>query len=159
MNYEIYTDGACSHNPGPGGYSFIIIRNDEITYKQKGYSENTTNNEMELTAIVKALTILLKERSALKLDITVYSDSAYCINPINQGWLNIWKEKGWKNSKDEPIANKKLWLDLYNLLHPKRKSNKNVNVKFVKVKGHSGVKYNELVDKEARSIIKEKAKT
>lgn len=154
MNYEIYTDGACSKNPGPGGYSFIFVKDDKITYTQKGYSSQTTNNEMELLAIVKALKTLKEKCSALTLDVTVYSDSAYCLNPINLGWLKTWKNKGWKNSSNKPIANLKLWATLYKILYPQRKSK--VTINFVKVKGHSGNKYNELADQLAKSIIKEK---
>ena len=155
MKYEIYTDGACSKNPGPGGYSFIFVKDGKVTYTQKGYSPKTTNNEMELLAIVKALQILKESCSALSLDVTVYSDSLYCLNPINLGWLKTWKQKGWKNSHNQPIANLKLWTILYRILYPQRKSK--VTINFVKVKGHSGNKYNELADQLAKSIIKEKA--
>lgn len=154
MRYEIYTDGACSKNPGTGGYAFVILANRREYLKMRGRKEYTTNNEMELTAIVKAIKHIVYQpmgmRSrAAELELIVYSDSAYCINVINQRWINSWALNGWKNKDGKEIKNKELWQDMWKLLKLK-----NVEYEFVKVKGHSGDKYNEMVDKAAKLSYK-----
>ena len=99
----IYTDGACSGNPGPGGWGAILIYKN--THKEvSGGKKKTTNNEMELTAVVKSLS-LLKEPCNVKL----YSDSSYVVNAVNKGWLNNWKSNGWINSKKKSLPNLLLW--------------------------------------------------
>lgn len=154
MLYEIYVDGACSRNPGKGGYAFIILCNKNVFLKVRGKKEKTTNNEMELTAIVKSLKHIIKKPDyILENDkIIIYSDSAYCINSINQKWINSWSINGWKNKDGKEIKNKELWVKLYDIL---KYLDKNKAVyKFVKVKGHSGDKYNEMVDYEAKLSYK-----
>ena len=102
----IYTDGACSGNPGLGGWGAILIY--KKTEKEiSGFKENTTNNEMELCACTQALS-LLKE----KCSIDIYSDSAYVVNGFNEGWLENWKINGFKNSQKKEIANKSYWIEL-----------------------------------------------
>lgn len=139
---EIYTDGACSGNPGPGGWAAVLLYKDNKK-EISGFEANTTNNRMELLAVIKGL-------EALKVrawDVTVYSDSAYVVNAINNSWLNNWQTNGWKNSKKEDVANQDLWqrfLELKNLN----------NIKFVKVKGHSGHVWNERCDELATNEIK-----
>ncbi len=139
---EIYTDGACSGNPGPGGWAAVLLYKDNKK-EISGFEPNTTNNRMELLAVIKGL-------EALKVrawDVTVYSDSAYVVNAINNSWLNNWQTNGWKNSKKEDVANQDLWqrfLELKNLN----------NIKFVKVKGHSGHVWNERCDELATNEIK-----
>ena len=136
----IYTDGACSGNPGPGGWGAILMYND---YKKEicGGSESTTNTIMEVSAVIEALKMLKDQ-----CNVTVYSDSAYVVNCFNQGWIYNWIKKGWKTSENEPVKNKELWEELYNLT-------KKHKVKFVKVKGHSDNEYNNRCDELARSQI------
>ena len=138
---EIYTDGACSGNPGPGGWGAILIygkKSKEIS----GASKNTTNNIMEITAVLEALKIL-KEKCNVKL----YSDSAYVVNAFNQGWIYNWKKNNWKTSGKEPVKNKELWEELYNLTKVHK-------VEFIKVKGHSDNEFNNRCDYLATSAIK-----
>lgn len=155
MRYEIYTDGACSKNPGPGGYAFIILINRKEWLRVAGHKANSTNNEMELTAVVKALQHTLthpggfNKNTTGKQKIIVYSDSAYCLNAINQKWINSWALNGWRNKEKKEIKNKQLWQNMWNLLNLK-----NVEYEFIKVKGHSGNEFNELVDKLAKLAVK-----
>ncbi len=137
---EIYTDGACSGNPGAGGWCAILI------YKgtQKiisGYNRETTNNRMELFAIIQGLAAL-KESCEVKL----YSDSAYAINAINEGWLDAWVRSGWRTADKKEVKNTDLWRDLI-----ARKSKH--KVEFIKVKGHADNEFNNLCDKHAREEI------
>lgn len=136
----IYTDGACSGNPGPGGWGTILMYKD--TKKEiSGYKENTTNNVMEITAVIEGLK-LLKE----SCKVQIYSDSAYVVNAFNQHWIENWIKKNWQNSKKEPVKNKELWLELYALV-------KQHEVKFIKVKGHSDNDFNNKCDELARNAI------
>lgn len=136
----IYTDGACSGNPGPGGWGAVLIYGDrrkEIT----GGSRQTTNNRMELTAALEALR-KLKQPCRVKL----YTDSAYLANCFKQKWYVNWEKRGWVNSRNEPVENKDLWQEL---LREVRKH----EVEFVKVKGHSDVELNNRCDELAREAI------
>lgn len=136
----IYTDGACSGNPGPGGWGSILMykgNKKEIS----GASEDTTNNIMEITAVIEALKLLKYE-----CDVKVYSDSAYVVNAFNQKWIYGWIKKGWVNASKEPVKNKELWQELYSLT-------KRHNVEFIKVKGHSDNEYNNRCDELARNAI------
>lgn len=151
-NLIIYTDGACSGNPGPGGYAFVLVDKDKDLelLRIQGAKEQTTNNAMELTAIVRALKHTLSYYKIYgKTEITILSDSAYCINSVNQKWLWGWKNNNWKTKENVEIKNKELWVELYNML-----LTPGVNFTFKKIKGHSGNKYNELVDKAAKAAIK-----
>ena len=137
----IYTDGACSGNPGPGGWGSILMykgNKKEIS----GGKEDTTNNVMELTAVIEGLK-LLKFPCKVKL----YSDSAYVVNAFVQKWIYGWLKNGWVNSNKEPVKNKELWQELYDLT-------KVHDVEFIKVKGHSDNKYNNRCDELARNAIK-----
>ncbi|MCI9063673.1 MAG: ribonuclease HI [Clostridia bacterium] len=136
----IYTDGACSGNPGPGGWAAILIYGDNKK-EISGGSENTTNNIMELTAILEGLKALKVECEA-----EVYSDSAYSVNAFNQGWIYNWIKKGWKTAGGEPVKNKEIWQELYDLT-------KKHKVTFNKVKGHSDDELNNRCDELARSEI------
>ena len=138
----IYTDGACSGNPGPGGWGTILMYKDNKK-EISGGKENTTNNVMELTAVIEGLK-LLKFPCKVKL----YSDSAYVVNGFNQKWIYGWMKNGWKNSNKEPVKNKELWQELYELT-------KKHEVEFIKVKGHSDNEYNNRCDELARNAIKE----
>lgn len=137
----IYTDGACSGNPGPGGWGTILMYKE---YKKElsGGLKDTTNNVMEITAVLEGL-------KALKTDceVEIYSDSAYVVNAFNNNWIDSWKKNGWKNSKKEDVKNKDLWQEL-DALATKYKA------KFIKVKGHSDNQYNNRCDELARSAIK-----
>ena len=136
----IYTDGACSGNPGPGGWGTILMYKD--TKKEiSGGNPDTTNNVMEITAVIEGLK-LLKE----PCKVQVYSDSAYVVNAFNQHWIENWIKKNWQNSKKEPVKNKELWLELYALV-------KQHEVEFIKVKGHSDNEFNNRCDELARGAI------
>lgn len=137
----IYTDGACSGNPGPGGWGTVLIYKDAIK-EISGGNLNTTNNIMEITAVIEGLK-LLKEPCNVK----IYSDSAYVVNAFNQHWIESWIKNNWQNSKKQPVKNKEFWLKLLNLttIH---------NVQFLKVKGHSNNRLNNKCDELARQAIK-----
>ena len=141
MKYIIYTDGACSGNPGPGGWGAVIF---DCKNKQKnisGSEKNTTNNRMELSAAIMAL-----KKIKTNSEIVIYTDST-CVKKGITEWVLKWKEKGWKNSKKKPVKNKDLWVKLDSLC----KKNK-INWKWVK--GHSSNKYNNLADELATQAIK-----
>lgn len=138
---EIYTDGACSGNPGPGGWAAVLLYGD----KKKeifGGEAHTTNQRMEMKAAVEAL-------RALKYPcrVNLYSDSAYLVNAFNQGWLKKWQSNGWKTMQKKPVENQDLWEELLTL-------SKKHQVKFIKVKGHSDNLYNNRCDELARKEIK-----
>lgn len=136
----IYTDGACSGNPGPGGWAAVLIAGE---YKKEisGGNKETTNNIMELTAILEALKALKKE-----CEVELYSDSAYCVNAFNQGWIYNWIKKGWKTADGSIVKNKEIWQEIYDLT-------KKHKVNFNKVKGHSDVELNNRCDELARAEI------
>ena len=136
----MYTDGACSGNPGPGGWGTILMYKD-VKKEISGNKQNTTNNVMEITAVIEGLK-LLKE----SCKVQIYSDSAYVVNAFNQGWIKNWIEKNWQNSKKEPVKNKELWLELYELVQKHE-------VEFNKVKGHSDNELNNRCDELARNAI------
>ena len=138
----IYTDGACSGNPGAGGWGGILIYKDYVK-EISGAKKETTNNRMELLAVIKAL-------SALKYacEVTLYSDSAYVVNAVQNEWLYAWFHNGWKTADKKPVKNKELWEELLSLLSKHR-------VKFVKVKGHADNAYNNRCDEIARQAIKD----
>lgn len=133
---KIYTDGACSGNPGPGGWASIIPlnRNNIIL---RGGKENTTNNEMELKAVIEGLKAIHKPE---KIDI--YTDSAYVEKAFNENWINNWQKNNWKTANKQDVKNIELWKELL------EQTNKH-NVTFYKVKGHSGDEFNDLCDKIA----------
>lgn len=133
----IYTDGACSGNPGPGGWGAILMMG-ENKKEISGGSANTTNNIMELTAVIEALKMLKRPCKA-----NVYSDSAYVVNAFIQKWIYGWMKKGWKTAGNEPVKNKELWQELYELT-------KIHDVTFNKVKGHADNEFNNRCDELAR---------
>lgn len=136
---KIYTDGACSGNPGKGGWGAILLYQD----KEKtinGFDPETTNNRMELIAVIEALKIIKKN-----IKIEIYTDSNYVKDGITK-WIFSWKKNGWKNSKKQVVKNADLWQEL-DLLVQK------YNVEFFWVKGHNGDKYNEIADELARRAI------
>lgn len=135
-NVEIFTDGACSGNPGPGGWG-AILRYKKIEKEISGGEAETTNNRMEITAVIEALS-LLKE----PCNVILYSDSQYVCNALTKGWAKKWKSNGWKRNKNEPALNSDLWERLL-VLYDKH------NVNIVWVKGHAGHLENERCDKLA----------
>ena len=137
----IYTDGACSGNPGPGGWGAILMLG-ENKREISGGKKNTTNNVMELTAVIEALKLL---KRPCKVDL--YSDSAYVVNAFLQDWISGWIKKGWKNSSKEDVKNKELWQELISLTKVHK-------VVFHKVKGHSDNEFNNRCDELARNAIK-----
>ncbi len=132
----IYTDGACSGNPGPGGWG-AILKYGRHEKELSGGEESTTNNRMELTAVISALE-LLKEPCKVEL----YSDSRYVVDAVNLGWIKAWQAKGWKRSKNEEVKNPDLWERLLPLLEKH-------NVSFIWVKGHAETEYNNRCDEMA----------
>lgn len=140
---EIYTDGACKGNPGRGGWAYIILEDEKIiAQKQGGPKEDTTNNRMELTAVIEGIKNL--ENSENK-QINIYSDSAYIVNCFKQSWYLKWQKNGWKGGTNGTIQNQDLWKELIDL---KEKN----NIEFIYVKGHSGNEFNELADSYASSF-------
>ena len=136
----IYTDGACSGNPGPGGWGAILMYKD-AKKEISGGMKNTTNNIMEITAVVEALKCL-----KVGSDVQVYSDSAHTVNAFKQGWIYNWMKNGWKTASKEPVKNKELWQELYALT-------KKHKVEFIKVKGHADNEFNKRSDEMARNEI------
>ena len=136
---KVYTDGACKGNPGPGGWGVAIISIKKTEYL-KGFSPKTTNNIMELTAVIEAL-----KKINLKTTIKIYTDSKYVKLGITE-WILNWKTNGWKTSSKKDVKNKSLWIELDKLV------NKN-EIIWEWVKGHSGNKFNEKVDELANKAI------
>lgn len=144
--FRIYTDGSCSGNPGPGGWALVYNTEDGCVTRSGGEA-STTNNRMELTAVLKTLSIISKIGS--KSDkFEIYSDSAYVVNSINNGWLFRWRLCKWKTKQGDDIKNRDLWEKLYKILV--KLQNEGWEIKLHKVKGHAGDTFNEMVDKLAR---------
>ncbi len=141
MKYIIYTDGACSGNPGPGGWGAVIFDENKKQINISGKKATTTNNRMELLAPIMAIK-RIKEKS----EITVYTDSTYLKNGITD-WIKKWEKNGWKSSSNQPIKNKDLWLELNNLCLKHK-------VSWNWVEGHSNNEFNNLADKLATEAIK-----
>ena len=138
----IYTDGACSGNPGVGGWGALILK-DGNCQEFYGGEKLTTNNQMELTAVIKALEFIGKTNSP----ISIWTDSQYVKNGMTE-WIVGWKKNGWKNSQKQPVKNKELWVMLDNLAMP-------LNISWNWIKGHNGHPENERVDELARRGISE----
>lgn len=136
----IYTDGACSGNPGPGGWGAVLMYKD-IKKEISGAKKETTNNVMELTAVIEALK-LLKHPCSVKL----YSDSAYVVNAFIKKWVINWQKNNWKTADKKDVKNKELWQELVHLttIH---------QVEFIKVKGHADNEFNNRCDELARNSI------
>ena len=133
---DLYTDGACSGNPGVGGWACVLIYNG-IRKTISGGEKETTNNRMELMAVIRGLETLKQE-----CIVDIYSDSAYVVNAIEKGWIDNWQKNGWKTAKKDDVLNKDLWQKLLELTkkHPST---------FIKVKGHADNELNNLCDKMA----------
>ena len=140
---EIYTDGACSGNPGNGGWGAILLYKGHEK-KISGHAKDTTNNRMEMSAVIEALKAVKKS----KAEIIVYTDSKYVQNGI-MSWIHNWKKNGWKGANKKPVKNVDLWkdLDLESAKH---------EIEWKWVKGHAGNKYNEIADQLATDAIQRK---
>lgn len=139
----VYTDGACSGNPGPGGWGSILLyqgREKELS----GFELNTTNNRMELTAVINGLLAL----KTVTVPVTVYTDSKYIVDAINQHWIDNWQSKGWRNAAKQPVANRDLWEQIIAL-------NQKFKPTYVWVKGHSTNEYNNRCDALAVQAIQD----
>ena len=141
----IYTDGGCSGNPGPGGWGVVVIA-DGIAKQLSGGDAHTTNNRMELTAAISALSIVKNTPSFAGRKISVHIDSQYVKNGITV-WIKSWKAKGWKTADKKPVKNQDLWQLLDEL-------NGSLDVSWNWVKGHSRVEYNEICDQLCQKEIK-----
>jgi ribonuclease HI len=138
---KIYCDGACSGNPGPGGWAAILIYN-EHKKEISGFEKQTTNNRMELLSAINSLKLV-----KFPCEIELYSDSDYLIKAFNDNWISSWEKNNWINSKKEPVKNKELWEELiaFNNIH---------KIVWIKVKGHSNNEYNNRCDELATFEIK-----
>lgn len=137
-----YTDGACSHNPGPGGWAAVLIyKGREKAFS--GFEPETTNNRMELTAVLEALRALKEP-----CEVDIYTDSAYIHNAFKKGWIERWQRNGWKTAAKQLVENQDLWMGILEASAVHR-------VRYNKVKGHSDDKYNNMCDMLARKAIKE----
>ena len=137
---DIYTDGACSGNPGPGGWAALLIfgpHEREIS----GFEPHTTNNRMELRAAVEAMSTLKEP-----CDVTIHTDSAYMQRAFADGWIDRWQRNGWKTAAKKPVENQDLWMQLLEQTQRHR-------VKWVKVKGHADDERNNRVDGLAVSAM------
>ena len=128
-------------NPGPGGWGTILMWKDNKKELSGGVKE-TTNNIMEITAVIEGLKTLKFE-----CEVEIYSDSAYVVNAFNNHWIENWKKNNWKTANKQPVKNKELWEELYALTEKHK-------VTFIKVKGHSDNEYNNRCDELARNAIK-----
>lgn len=155
MKVRIYTDGACSENPGPGGWASVWMSDNNIKVIS-GCNPKSTNNQMELTAVVVSLR---KVRNVLNIspntwvskEYEIYSDSAYVVNSINNNWIERWRLNGWKTSKGDDVKNVELWMECLKLLSQIRQMG--IKITFIKVKGHSGDTLNEYADEIARREV------
>ena len=141
MKYKIYTDGACSGNPGPGGWGAVIFDQDDKQKNISGSEKNTTNNRMELLAAIMSL-----KKIKTNSEVVIFTDSIYVKNGITE-WMKKWKKNGWKNSNKKPVKNKDLWIKLDRLCETN-------NVSWEWVKGHSTNEFNNLADELATKAIK-----
>ena len=140
-NLVIYTDGGCHGNPGPGGWAFVAVR-DGSTHEAAGHDRTTTNNRMELEAVIQALRFAASEKAT---SVRVVTDSQYVKNGITS-WINSWMRNGWKTAAKKPVKNKEYWVRLHEL-------NQVVRPEWGWVKGHSGDLYNERCDEMVQQEI------
>ena len=148
---DIYTDGACSSKTEMGGWALVVVEDDNIIDTQNGYEPYSTNNRMELTAILNALRIADEVESS-RTEISIITDSAYCCNAFLQKWYANWLNNGWKTADKKDVKNQDLWSEAIALYIRNKDAH---NITFEKVKGHAGQQYNEYVDKLAVKKRKE----
>ena len=150
MKVRIFTDGACSENPGPGGWA-VVFNSASKCHTISGNEKLTTNNRMELRAVIEAFKRIIAKEKKLKMsDFTyeIYSDSAYVVNTINNHWIEAWQKNNWQTTKREDVKNRDLWEEFSKLRKEARQLG--ILIDLIKVKGHSGNTFNELVDKLAK---------
>lgn len=138
----IYTDGACSGNPGPGGWGALLRYNGDER-ELSGGAPDTTNNRMEMTAVIEALKALKRP-----CHVKIHSDSALIINAFTQGWIENWQKKGWRRADKKPVENRDLWEEML-------QAAESHHIEWIKVKGHSGIEDNERVDQLAVEASRE----
>jgi len=142
MKYTIYTDGACSGNPGTGGWGAVIFEENKKQINISGKIKNTTNNRMELMAPIMAL-----KKIKIKSNVIIFTDSTYVKNGITE-WIKKWENNGWKNANKKPVKNKDLWIKLNDLC-------KKYKIDWKWIKGHSNNEYNDLADDLATRAIQD----
>jgi ribonuclease HI len=141
---NIYTDGGCRNNPGPGGWAYVILEG-EVEIKHAGQCKETTNNRMEMTAVIAAL-LAVREKIPNTGKINIFTDSKYLQLGITK-WIRAWQNNGWKTSAKKVVKNSDLWIKLHEL-------SKNFDIEWHWVAGHSGNKYNEMCDSLVQQEIK-----
>ena len=142
MKYKIYTDGACSGNPGTGGWGAVIFEENKKQINISGKIKNTTNNRMELMAPIMAL-----KKIKIKSNVIIFTDSTYVKNGITE-WIKKWENNGWKNANKKPVKNKDLWIKLNDLC-------KKYKIDWKWIKSHSNNEYNDLADDLATRAIQD----
>ncbi len=135
---EIYTDGGCSGNPGPGGWAYVLITDDGTLITNSGNSLMTTNNKMELSAVIEALKSVSLNPAKTPLNLIVHTDSQYVKNGITT-WIHNWIRNGWRTAAKKSVKNKEFWVELQQLAN-------NLKIEWKWVKGHAGIEHNELCD-------------
>jgi len=149
MAFKIYTDGGCSGNPGPGGWAYVMIQQtfqgEQMIAQNKGSQKDTTNNRMELTAVIEALRALKAMNGSLHA--TLYTDSQYVQKGITE-WILTWKRNSWRTSDKKPVKNQDLWMELDSLAGE-------LTIQWEWVKGHAGNEYNELCDAMTQEAIRD----
>lgn len=150
MKIRIFTDGACSENPGPGGWA-AVFNTPKKCFTISGFELMTTNNRMELQAVVESIRKVSTIKNADKIDFELYSDSAYVVNAINNKWVEKWRMNGWKTTKQEDVKNRELWEE-FMVLRTKALSC-GIYVQVIKIKGHAGNTFNEMVDRLAKEEV------
>lgn len=145
LKVRIFTDGACSENPGPGGWAAVFNTANKCS-TISGNEKITTNNRMELKAVIEAFKrVLIKNKNA---EYELYSDSAYVVNSINNGWIDKWQQNNWKTTKNDDVKNRDLWEEFAYLKN--KVESLGIYIQIIKIKGHAGNTFNELVDKLAK---------
>jgi ribonuclease HI len=147
-SFKIYTDGGCSGNPGPGGWAYVMVQQtfqgEQVIAKDKGSEKDTTNNRMELTAVIMALRAL-KTMTGVPRQAAVLTDSQYVQKGITE-WIRNWKRNAWRTADKKPVKNQDLWMELDSLANE-------FPLKWEWVKGHAGNEYNEMCDAMTQEAI------
>jgi len=147
---KIFTDGGCSGNPGPGGWAYLFVmqtfQGEQMIAKNKGSEKETTNNRMEMTAVIEALRAL-KMLENVPRQAVIYTDSQYVQKGITE-WIHTWKRNSWRTSDKKPVKNQDLWIELDYL-------STEFQLKWEWVKGHAGNEYNEICDAMTQEAIAE----
>lgn len=149
MKVRVFVDGACSENPGPGGWA-AVFNTDRGCKILSGHEKETTNNRMELMSVVRTMEKVHKSGSR-KNSYEIFSDSAYVVNSINNGWIEVWQQNNWKTTRKEDIKNKDLWSRYLRVRKALEESH--IKLTITKVKGHSGNTFNEYADKVAKQEV------